>query len=334
MGTIRLLLAASVVLSHYHLDGHRWSQLVGATLAVQAFFVVSGFYMGLVLDTKYPTAAGWAGCRRFWLSRFLRIYPTYAIIGLAVIAAGVLAGNPLRPGPYWAIANVTIVGQEIAFWPGMDGVPKLVNPPSWSLSLELVFYALVPFLWRMRTSALIGIAASSLALYLALYYCLDGAARDAWTFRFLPSELGFFVCGLLTYRRYRSGIDVSAAVRVAVSAPILVVVFGYVPHAYPWRDLAFLAGLCWALPLLFAASRMSALDRFIGDLSYPIYLVHGPMFFAVQMLVSGRGVSLVAIVPTILASILLVVLVDRPMDAVRARLGSRLGARLPIPVPS
>ena len=51
MGLIRTLLAISVVLAHSSpIFGIK---LVGGQVAVQAFYMISGFYMTLVLNEKY-----------------------------------------------------------------------------------------------------------------------------------------------------------------------------------------------------------------------------------------------------------------------------------------
>jgi peptidoglycan/LPS O-acetylase OafA/YrhL len=48
--------------------------------AVEAFFVISGFYMAFVLSEKYTRqkfGRSWIG--KFYLSRYLRLYPAYAL---------------------------------------------------------------------------------------------------------------------------------------------------------------------------------------------------------------------------------------------------------------
>src|SRR5262249_9741127 len=51
-------------------------------LAVQSFYVISGFYMALVLGERYSST------RQFYISRFLRILPIYWIVlGFTVLAA-------------------------------------------------------------------------------------------------------------------------------------------------------------------------------------------------------------------------------------------------------
>ena len=89
MGTIRLLLALAVVFGHASAFGiiPPYTPQFGyfpidATLAVHLFFVVSGFYMGLVLDEKYRNLDGWVW--RFYLNRYFRLMPTYLVV-VAVI---------------------------------------------------------------------------------------------------------------------------------------------------------------------------------------------------------------------------------------------------------
>jgi peptidoglycan/LPS O-acetylase OafA/YrhL len=88
MGLIRLLLAISVVLVHSPII-NEWHSIpiVGGELAVESFFMISGFYMAMVLTENYysddrPTSRAYGA---FLLSRILRIYPTYLIVLLSAI---------------------------------------------------------------------------------------------------------------------------------------------------------------------------------------------------------------------------------------------------------
>jgi peptidoglycan/LPS O-acetylase OafA/YrhL len=122
MGTIRLLLALSVVIAHaVPLFG---LTLVGGKLAVQSFFVISGFYMSLILSEKYPS--GVAGTWLFYGNRFLRIYPLYWIALLLSVAAFacVWAISSVAPNFADSFAKLDIIRQavpkfsldQIIFW--------------------------------------------------------------------------------------------------------------------------------------------------------------------------------------------------------------------------
>src|ERR1041384_4879061 len=73
MGFYRLILAISVIVAH---SGPVFGlTFVDPQTAVQAFFVVSGFYMSLILNEKYVGHRG-----AYWLffsNRLLRLLPLY-----------------------------------------------------------------------------------------------------------------------------------------------------------------------------------------------------------------------------------------------------------------
>ena len=81
MGLIRLLLALAVVV------GHSWQirglSFVTPSFAVSIFFAISGFYMALVLNSKYDVSL--RGSRLFWSNRLLRLFPTYWIVFLLTL---------------------------------------------------------------------------------------------------------------------------------------------------------------------------------------------------------------------------------------------------------
>ena len=80
MGLIRFLLACIVVLCHT-------SQIFGyepipSNLAVQCFYIISGFYMSLILNEKYLKGTN----RLFYSNRALKIYPIYwTILALLIL---------------------------------------------------------------------------------------------------------------------------------------------------------------------------------------------------------------------------------------------------------
>jgi peptidoglycan/LPS O-acetylase OafA/YrhL len=52
MGLLRMLLAFSVLTSHMHGRGIFGFRILSGGLAVECFFMISGFYMALVLNEK------------------------------------------------------------------------------------------------------------------------------------------------------------------------------------------------------------------------------------------------------------------------------------------
>jgi len=138
-------------------------------LGLVAFFVLSGFllsrpWFAAALGERRPPNLG-----RYLRARAARILPAYyvALIGSIVLLWG-LKGTPgLRLPPAGELPLFAVFGQN--FSPA--SVMKL-NPPMWSLAVEIMFYALLPVIgWlalrlprRRSTQALVPLALLALGL--------------------------------------------------------------------------------------------------------------------------------------------------------------------------
>jgi peptidoglycan/LPS O-acetylase OafA/YrhL len=90
----------------------------------------------------------------------------------------------------------------------------------------------------------------------------------------------------------------------------------------PW--LIYTAIAC-AIPFIFNAFKDVAWDRWVGDLSYPIYLSHLVIIGLVLTFNWPMPVT-IAIGGTLALSIALLILVDRPMDRWRQMRAKRIPA--------
>jgi peptidoglycan/LPS O-acetylase OafA/YrhL len=240
MGLIRVLLALSVVFSHTW-TGSGTGPLPGGPIAVQCFFMISGFYMSLILGSdRYREQPV-----KFWLNRGLRLYPVYWLLAAASFANTFLVA-PEIISAFWALglkpvlllcfANVFLFGQDLIFWLGTKGgelfwtssawslpEPRLQNyvliGPAWSLSIELMFYLIAPWVvkWTSRTLVLL-VVASLVARHVAY---AAGLTFMPWTYMFFPFELAFFLLGVLAHRRLESAKSSMTAFAV-VCAGILI----------------------------------------------------------------------------------------------------------------
>lgn len=365
MGLLRLLLALAVVAAHAGPPGGAaWLQMTGGPTSVQIFFVISGFYMTLVLTEKYVGPGAYAAFAR---SRLLRLVPMFlAVLGLTVLVAfGLQATTGLRLAPLarwqelgpampwgdWlllALTNVGLVGQDLVSFFAVDpvhhelfftpdfhheAVPAwqlLWVPQAWSLSVELMFYALAPLLVRRRPWLLAAMVLASLALrvHLMRHY---GVYHDPWTYRFFPTELALFLSGALACHGYRWAKErrlLRPWVGVAATGLLLlgVVGFAWLPPLLQHGRFG-LAGLLALVPLLlpfaFHLTRDSRFDRALGELSYPVYLVHFLLVFVIDAvgvawLSAARG--LVVMVGSLLLAVVLWRCIGRPLEARRQRL--------------
>jgi peptidoglycan/LPS O-acetylase OafA/YrhL len=307
LGLLRLILSIAVVLAH--VSGSRYAMTGGAT-SVQSFYIISGFFIAMILDVKY-TRSDQRGL--FYSNRLLRIYSIYLVfLGLTVLfhlgaqiathhsVFEIWRQNIARMGSvgagFLALANLLIVGQDWTlflllgehglhwtthFETGHPFLPAfMLIPQAWSLSVELYFYLLAPFILRWRTSFLVAL--------LALTFCLRGVLwhydlrLDPWSYRFFPIELGTFLVGALSYRLIYLKIRDRA---LALGWKLLACLIFPAVILYPLYDrsgglfftptqIVFYGLIAIAVPILFKMTGKIHSDRMLGELSYPLYLCH------------------------------------------------------------
>ena len=187
--------------------------------------------MAMVLSSRYSTL------RDFYISRFLRIYPTYWVVLVTTfifcVGTGLLfhqwhllkayANDPWKHNGMLGIvvatvSNVTLIGQDWVMFLShdlghtlhltknfsADSAPLwgyLLLPQCWSVGVELTFYVCVPFLNKLRSRSLLMIA---LLFFSGRFYayCHWGLVHDPWDVRFFPFEISMFIFGMLGYRLY------------------------------------------------------------------------------------------------------------------------------------
>jgi peptidoglycan/LPS O-acetylase OafA/YrhL len=196
--------------------------------------------------------------------------------------------------------------------------PFQVIPQAWSLSLELMFYVIAPFLVRRHWLILVAIIATTYVLR-SLGYS-NGFNGVGFAYRFFPFEIGLFLAGVLSHRAYallRSKdvmrIPVSAAIGAAFIGVLLVQ-----QYFEPLDGHRFFILVALALPALFDLSRRSRLDGWLGELSYPIYLAHLAVGAVITSLLGsfeqGNWFAVGAVAGTVLVSIAYVRFIDAPFE--------------------
>lgn len=305
--------------------------------------------MALVLSGKYTDTG------LFYSNRLLRLAPTYfvmmVIAAVALFDFGISAtatpqtfatayGNPVTAA-IMVFENIFVLGQELLYWFqigddgalnfGGNGLPTettdvgwqaLLVPQSWSLSMELMFYLVAPFLARLNWMWLAAIAAASIALR------FSGQALPVdygmWQGRFFPTALFLFVFGMLAHRALPLAARLPKALgwiaALALLALIVCLPMAQLDNtATRWITYIAIAALT---PFIFNASKDIAIDRWIGDLSYPMYLCH-LVIVALVLTYEPPFAAWVAIGATLALSALLLVLVDHPVDRWRQRRAGR-----------
>jgi peptidoglycan/LPS O-acetylase OafA/YrhL len=343
MGMVRVALALAVVLSHLPLAEYKF---LSGGLAVQSFFIISGFYMALVLEGKYKDVG------LFYSNRLLRLFPTYLVMvaltiavvyafnGSATISPEIvdrILQNPLT-AVVMAIENIVMVGQEMLFWFSIDesgaliwdergplpsdevvvGWQGLFVPQAWSLSMELMFYAIAPFLSRAGWKWILAICVASIAFRLAGAF--TGIDYLLWQGRLFPTALFLFLLGMLAHKALPLANRLPKAVGYILALAVLAFIVAF--PLLQWTDIrmrwAVYAVFALTTPFVFAAFKDNALDRWIGDLSYPIYMTQ--LFVIGLVLTYNPPFGMwIGILGTVAMSVLVLVIIDHPLDRWRQR---------------
>ena len=107
-------------------------------IGVTIFFVLSGFLIYHRYGDAYLSQKNWSW-RTYLQNRFARIYPLYGVLLLATTGAYWLAGRPMS-WPLFGL-NVTLLKGFFDAYK-FSGIAQ-----SWSLTVEISFYLLAPFLF-------------------------------------------------------------------------------------------------------------------------------------------------------------------------------------------
>jgi peptidoglycan/LPS O-acetylase OafA/YrhL len=227
----------------------------------------------------------------------------------------------------------------------------LLIQQAWTVGTELTFYLLVPWLSRLKTAYLLLIGAASLGLRIYTYqtFRLSG---DPFNYRFFPFELALFVAGMIAYRVYaktlakRERLEIANLLQylVYVAAILLFLhleqqaslqVYRYVFHRAAPREYSRLityAGWVVLIPSLYHLTRNLKVDRFIGELSYLVYLLHFVVvefvdLVLVQFSLPGRLLGVTSAALTVAIAALLYLKFLKPFDERRPEFARQLAQR-------
>ena len=318
-------------------------------LAVDFFFVLSGFVIGYAYDDRWGKSLNTG---KFFIRRLIRLHPMVIMGALIGTISFALTGLERGDGTLALLCGCLML-------PALPGMPREVrgngemfplNGPCWSLFFEYIgniLYAI--FIRRLSTRGLtvLSVLMSCCLAWFAVTdqsgYSSIGVGWTADTMNVLGGTLRMlcpFTAGMLISRVFRP-----KHVRGAFwwCAAVLLVLF-HVPFIESDGALCVngifetvcIVGvfplIVWAAASGKTTDRMStSVCRFLGDISYPLYIVHYPVMYLLYhwLWTCERSIeaTIVAVVTAVASSIVIAYVAMRFYDTpVRARL-SKIGAK-------
>jgi peptidoglycan/LPS O-acetylase OafA/YrhL len=328
---LRFLFATWVLFAHtYNFGQHSRAMPVpsqSGLVAVVCFFAISGFSIHHSIESR-PSG--------YYRRRFWRIFPIHiTAVTLALVSYAVL-GNifdghgreyPI-PGAFQWVQYYLLI--QVFFY------PKYIDVlfPMWSLSIEAIYYAIAPAIVSLTNrTLLIFVAASGVAfLFWRLIGDAAGAAYGLQLFTFAWAWLA----GWIAYGRPRNWI-----------ASGLLIIVGWIfiksqPQPF-WlvNKVSIISTyFSWAVTviLLFFPMQLSLSERtkrglnYLGDISFPLYLIHYPVLFALTSSVFKShpewNYGFVHVIVSLAAAMVVYRFIDKPLRHVGDRSSQALVPKL------
>jgi len=267
-------------------------------MGVDVFFVISGFLIGGIILRELDS--GDFSFRRFWERRIRRIVPAI----LFFLAVTLFVGWRILPAPdlsslaaqtfaaLFGVANFKMLALTGGYWAAPANSILLLH--TWSLAVEEQFYVLMPFIlalayrWFRRQIPLLLVAFLSASLALSLYW---GTNVYPGNFFLLPSRAWELLLGCLGAWALKERLALprslaSPAAGLGLVALLFSAFFFHLNES--WPDARTLLPAVATLLVLISPAAAGAVSlpvqflslppvRFIGLISYSLYLWHWPM---------------------------------------------------------
>jgi len=297
--------AALLVVAFHILEpndhGIRFNQIINhGYLAVDFFFLLSGFVVAYAYDDRWPRMSRWD----FYKRRLIRLQPMIvmgSLFGAALfyfqrgLAFPLIAATPL-----WKMLGVMLLGCTLLPLPtqfdirGWDEMHPL-DGPAWSLFFEYIANILYAFWLRKLSNRWLSLLTVLSALLLThMLVTGEGDAIGGWSLRGAQLHIGFarllypFLAGMLLMR---SGKRIHVRHGFYLCSLLLLLCFALPrfggPHHLWVNGLyeAFCIIVLFPVIVAIGAGNLHAtavsnrLCRMLGDISYPLYLTHYPLIY-------------------------------------------------------
>jgi acyltransferase len=274
-------------------------------LAVDFFFILSGFVIGYAYDDRWGKSLT---MKDFFKRRLIRLHPMVIMGAVLGAITFCIQGSVQWDGTHVAISMIMLsLLCTIFFIPAMPGVGYEVrgngemfplNGSCWSLFFEYIgniLYAL--FIRRLSNKALtvfvvlLGVALAAFAVFnvstygnIGVGWTLDGVNFLGGSLRMLfPFSLGMLMSRNFKPMKVKGAFWICAIALIALfSVPYLE---GLEPLCMNGVYEAFCVIVAFPIILWIGASgtttdkQSTKICKFLGDISYPVYVIHYPLMY-------------------------------------------------------
>ncbi|MGI8608650.1 MAG: acyltransferase family protein [Candidatus Dormibacteria bacterium] len=349
--SLRAVAALGVVISHVYGTSVAYGPatestflhrvLFGGGFGVLLFFALSGYLLFKPFALHRWGGGSAIDLGRYARNRALRILPLYYVLIVILLIAY------RAPPSFWV--RFGLFAQSL-----FNDTVFRIDPPTWSLAVELQYYILLPFIaggiavlsrgrLAVATLVLLILGAISLALRLVTVY-LPAGASPAWRYAF-PTNFVFFVPGMLLPliqlrlagaaepRWLRSWLGNATLWWLAALAVFALVAYRYQLEALLVIATFLVVGAC-VLPLR-GGRELAVLDwrplALLGVASYSLYLWHDPILAALARLHLAPSGFVPLILVALPACIVVAVISYAALEAPWLRLRSHWANTVPLP---
>lgn len=286
-------------------------------LAVDFFYILSGFVIGYAYDDRWNKGMDIKG---FFRRRLIRLHPMVVLACILGVISFLIQGSEKWDGtavPFSCILLAMLMQMlMLPVWPGSaaeirgGGEMYPLNGPSWSLFFEYIGNILYAFLLRhlsvRKLAAFTVISGAGLAVFALSNIAGTGNLGVGWTFAGYSFPGGMlrmmfsFSAGLLISRVFRPH-TVRNAFLLCSTILVVLLVLPYIGDgSRPWLNIlyelfcvmAVFPILVWTAASGKISGRISAsVCKFLGDISYPLYIIHYPSIYLLFMAARKYGMT-------------------------------------------
>ena len=294
--------AALMVILYHVFECFDWTPVPHGYLAVDFFFVLSGFVIGYAYDSRWQQGLT---IGNFFKRRLIRLHPMVvagALIGaVSFLLQGSVAWDGTHVSTGWVMLAMLLGMLMLPLYPGAaadvrgNGELFPLNGPSWSLFFEYIGNILYALLLRRLSTRWLAVLACLSGCILAHIAVSDGYLGVGWTmaegglWTGLVRMLFPYTMGMLMARVFSPLNKATGAFWICGTIILLV---GCLPLMFgdllPWQNglydalcvIVVFPSLVWlAASHLTPGAMTRRLSRFLGELSYPLYAVHYPLMY-------------------------------------------------------